>query len=107
MSQSINCILAVADELDEDHSSVSLCQIRVQFDGSTAFDDHTLLLILSTLKMYDFHLGQPTWGPSDVLIYLCEHQLKTGLHRSILNREFNTILNKAGPSSRSLTWTCV
>ncbi|CAM2707193.1 unnamed protein product [Rotaria socialis] len=64
-------------EVNDEERNITLCQIRAQFDGSDGFDDRTLLSLLAELKMQDFLIGQPVWGPLDTLIYLCEHRLKS------------------------------
>lgn len=94
-------------ESDDEETTISLCQIRVQFDSdSHNYDDRTLVSLLATLKMHDFLIGQPVWGAADTLLYLCEHRLKIGLKQSVIDRElFNVI--KHGPSSTNrLAWTC-
>ncbi len=92
---------------NDEEATVSLCQIRVQFDGSHEFDDRTLLSLLLTLKMHDFFIGQPVWGPSDTLLYLCEHRLKVGVRQSILDRELHNAIKHAPISSGRLAWSCV
>ena len=99
-------ILADFGGIGEEEATVSLCQIRVQFDGSHEFDDQTLLSLLSTLKMHDFFIGQPVWGPSDTLLYLCEHRLKVGFRQSILDRELHNVIKNARISSGRLAWSC-
>ena len=98
--------LADVLEIDDEETTVSLCQIRVQLDSSHEYDDRTLLSVLSTLKMHDFFIGQPVWGAPDMLLYLCEHRLKNGLKQSILDRELHNVI-KNGPSlSGRLAWSC-
>ncbi|CAF0746609.1 unnamed protein product [Rotaria sp. Silwood1] len=91
---------------DDEETTVSLCQIRVQFDGLNGFDDRTLLSLLATLKMHDFFIGQPVWGPLDTLLYLCEHRLKVGLKQSILDRELHNVIKNGPVSSGRLAWSC-
>ncbi len=98
--------LATVHEIHDDETSVSLCQIYVQYDASNAFDDRTLLSVLAILKMHDFQIGQPVWGPSDTFLYLCEHRLKTGLKQAILNQELNTVIKNSGSTSKHLAWSC-
>jgi hypothetical protein len=91
----------------DEETTVSICQIRVQFDGVHEFDDRTLLGLLSTLKMHDFLIGQPVWGPTDTLLYLCEHRLKGGFRLALLDRELNNVIKNSPISSGRLAWTCV
>ncbi|CAF1014316.1 unnamed protein product [Rotaria sp. Silwood1] len=91
---------------DDEETTVSLCQIRIQFDGLNGFDDRTLLSLLATLKMHDFFIGQPVWGPLDTLLYLCEHRLKVGLKQSILDRELHNVIKNGPVSSGRLAWSC-
>ena len=100
-------LLAVAKQLDGDDTSVSLCQVRARSDDAIIFEDQALLSLLSVLKMNDFRIGQPVWGPSDTLLYLCEHRLKVGVKHATLDKELNAIIKYAGASSRYLAWTCV
>jgi hypothetical protein len=100
-------LLAVTHQLDDDETSVSLCQVRARSDDSIIFEDQTLLSLLAVLKTNDFRIGQPVWGPSDTLLYLCEHHLKVGVKYTALNKELNAIIKYAGASSRYLAWTCV
>ena len=103
---SISATLPGSDD-DAEQSTVSLCQVRVQFDGTHEFDDRTLLALLSALKMHDFFIGQPVWGPADTLFYLCEHRLKIGLRQTILDKELRDVLkNTPGSSSARLAWSC-
>ena len=99
-------ISADLPSLDDEESTVSLCQVRVQFDGSHEFDDRTLLSVLSTLKTHDFFIGQPVWGPADTLLYLCEHRLKVGLRQTILDKELHNVIKNAPGSSGRLAWSC-
>lgn len=99
-------ISADLPSLDDEESTVSLCQVRVQFDGLHEFDDRTLLAVLSTLKTHDFFIGQPVWGPADTLIYLCEHRLKIGLRQTILDKELQNVIKNAPGSSGRLAWSC-
>ena len=94
------------NEIEIEDRSVSLCQVYVQYDPSNMFNDRVLLSLLATLKMHDFQIGQPVWGPADRLFYLCEHRLKTGLNQTILDKELNTILQKNGVTSKHYTWSC-
>ena len=86
--------------------SVSLCQIHVQHDGSNTFDDRTILSLLAKLKMYDFQIYQPVWGPVDTLLYLCEHRLKTGVQQTIIDKELNNIIKQSTTSTKRLAWSC-
>ncbi|CAF1053000.1 unnamed protein product [Adineta steineri] len=96
----------IIEETEVEEPSVSLCHIRYQYDGSYGFDDRTLLILLATLKMHDFIIGQPLWGSSDTLLYLCEHRLKVGLKQTLLDRVLHNVI-KNGPSSAGhLTWSC-
>jgi len=56
--------------------------------------------------MNDFQIGQPVWGSSNTLIYLCEHSLKSGLKQSRIDQESNDILKNSGESSKRFTWSC-
>ncbi|CAF1178574.1 unnamed protein product [Adineta steineri] len=92
---------------DEDNDiSISLCQIHVQSDELDLFDDRVLLSLLSTLKMHDFQIGQPVWGPMNNRLYLCEHPLKAGLKQSIIDDEFKNIIRNHGESATRFTWSC-
>ena len=101
-------LLISADLLDlgDEEATVSVCQIRVQLDGSYTFDDRTLLSILARLKMHDFSIGQPVWGPSDTVFYLCEHRLKVGLKQTILDKELHQVMKNIPISSGRLAWSC-
>jgi len=94
------------NEIDDEEVTVSLCQIRAQFDDTDRFDDRTLLSLLATLKMHDFLIGQPVWGPSYTLLYLCEHRLKVGLKQSIIDRELHNVIKHSPVSSGRLAWSC-
>ena len=91
---------------DDDEALVSLCQVHVQSDGSDAFDDRTLLALLATFKMHDFQIRQPVWGPSNTLIYLCEHPLKLGLKQSTIDQDLTNVIKNSGGSSKRFTWSC-
>jgi hypothetical protein len=56
--------------------------------------------------MHDFQIGQPIWGPSNTLLYLCEHRLKTGLNQTIIEKELNAIVKNSGSASKHLGWSC-
>jgi hypothetical protein len=58
--------------------------------------------------MHDFQIGQPVSGPSDTLLYLCEHRLKTGLKQITIDKKLNTIIKNSGTSSslKRLVWSC-
>lgn len=100
-------LLADVNEVDEEESTVSLCQIRVQFDSnSNTYDDRTLVSLLATLKMHDFFIGQPVWGAADTLLYLCEHRLKVGLKQSTVERELTSVIRNGPSSSSRFAWTC-
>jgi hypothetical protein len=99
-------VLAVANVLDDDETMVSLCQVRVRIDESSIFDDRTLLLLLTVLKTNDFNIGQPARGPSDTLLYLCQHSLKSGVKHSIIHKELHSIMKYTGTQSRDAGWTC-
>jgi len=93
-------------EIPTDEISVSLCQVHVRFDESNTFNNRAVLLLLSVLKKYDFQISQPILGPSDTLLYLCEHRLKTGLKQTIIYNELNNIIKASGTSSKHLAWSC-
>ncbi|CAF3191605.1 unnamed protein product [Rotaria socialis] len=93
-------------EVNDEERNITLCQIRAQFDGSDGFDDRTLLSLLAELKMQDFLIGQPVWGPLDTLIYLCEHRLKVGLKLSKLERALHNVIRNGRESSTHLAWSC-
>ena len=93
-------------EIVDEEASVSLCQVHAQFDKSNEFDDRLLLALLATLKMHDFQIGQPVWGSSEALLYLCEHRLKTGLKQSIIDKELNKVIKNIGASSKRVAWSC-
>ncbi|CAF3321551.1 unnamed protein product [Rotaria socialis] len=95
------------NKIDNEEASVSLCQVHAQLDEFDRFDDQTLLSVLAALKSHDFHIGQPVWGPSNNILYLCEHQLKAGLKHSIIDQELKTVLKNHGESRKHLAWTCV
>ncbi|CAF0949900.1 unnamed protein product [Rotaria sordida] len=95
-----------AGENNDEEITVSLCQIHVQIDGSDGFDDRTLLSLLATLKMHDFFIGQPVWGPSNTLLYLCEHRLKIGVKQSILDRELHNTIKNGPILSGRFAWSC-
>ncbi|CAF0769716.1 unnamed protein product [Adineta ricciae] len=112
---SIVCILLLisyslrsTDLLDpgDEEATVSVCQIRMQLDGSYTFDDRTLLSMLARLKIHDFSIGQPVWGPSDTVLYLCEHRLKVGLKQTILDKELHQVMKNIPISSGRLAWSC-
>ncbi len=90
----------------DDETPVSLCQIHVQLDPSNTFDDRAVLALLAILKKHDFQIGQPVLGPSDTLLYLCEHRLKTGLKQGTIDKELNSIMKNSGASSQRLAWSC-
>ncbi|UJR33038.1 hypothetical protein I4U23_020497 [Adineta vaga] len=94
------------NELDDEEATVSVCQIRVQLDGSYTFDDRLLLSVLARLKMHDFFIGQPVWGPPDTLFYLCEHRLKVGLKQTTIDKELYNVLKNSRISSGRLVWSC-
>jgi hypothetical protein len=102
------CFSVLADviETEEEESSVTLCQIRVQFAGSDGYDDRALLSLLAKLKHQDFFIGQPVWGPADTLLYLCEHRLKSGLKQSKIDKELNKVMKNSPVLSGRLAWTC-
>ncbi|CAF1438782.1 unnamed protein product, partial [Didymodactylos carnosus] len=82
---------------DIDEKSVSICQIRVESDS----DDKILLSILAVLKYYDFYISNPTSlcqstldNQTCLLIYYCEHKLKTGVQHTLIQRELTEILQK-------------
>ncbi|CAF0940907.1 unnamed protein product [Adineta ricciae] len=113
--QFIVCILLLisyslrsTDLLDpgDEEATVSVCQIRMQLDGSYTFDDRTLLSMLARLKIHDFSIGQPVWGPSDTVLYLCEHRLKVGLKQTILDKELHQVMKNIPISSGRLAWSC-
>jgi hypothetical protein len=56
--------------------------------------------------MHDFLIGQPVWGPSYTLLYLCEHRLKIGLKQSTLDRELHNVIKNGPVSSARLGWSC-
>lgn len=56
--------------------------------------------------MNDFLIGQPIWGPSDTLIYLCEHRLKIGVLQLKLDKKLNNVVNTMADSSTNITWSC-
>ncbi|CAF1367924.1 unnamed protein product [Rotaria magnacalcarata] len=93
-------------EVNDKERNISLCQIRARFDGLDGFDDRTLLLLLAELKMQDFLIGQPVWGPLDTLIYLCEHRLKVGLKLSKLEAALHKVIINGPESSTHLAWSC-
>lgn len=99
-------VLADLNETEDEESSVTLCQIRVQFAGSDGYDERTLLLLLAELKNQDFSIGQPVWGPADTLLYLCEHRLKAGLKQSKVDKELNRVIKNSPVLSGRLVWTC-
>jgi len=101
-----NVILADGSDIGDEETTVSLCQVRFQFDGSYGLDDRTLLSLLATLKMHDFYIGQPVWGPSDTLLYLCEHRLKGGFKQIILDKELHNVIKNAPISVGRLAWSC-
>ncbi|CAF0911870.1 unnamed protein product [Adineta ricciae] len=90
----------------DEETTVSVCQIRVELDGSHTFDDRTLLSMLARLKIHDFSIGQPVWGPSDTVLYLCEHRLKVGLKQTILDKELHQVMKNIPVSSGRLAWSC-
>jgi hypothetical protein len=45
-------------------------------------------------------------GPSDTLLYLCEHRLKAGLKQTTIAKELNNIIKTSGTSSKHLNWSC-
>jgi hypothetical protein len=92
--------------IDTDETSVSLCQVRVQFNESNIFDDRTILLLLTIFKKNNFQINPPVWGPSDTLLYLCEHRLTTGLKQKTIDKELNNIIKDSGKSSKHLAWLC-
>ena len=102
--ESLLAVVRVID--DEDETSVSLCQIHARVDALEPFNDRTLLSLLVTLKMFDFQIRPPVRGPSDTLLYLCEHRLKAGPKQSSLARELNSIIRHDRVSSADLAWTC-
>ncbi|CAF1500479.1 unnamed protein product [Adineta ricciae] len=91
---------------NDEETFVSLCQVHVQSDESNLFDDQTLLSLLAILKMHDFQIGQPVWGPANTRLYLCEHPLKAGLKQSTIDNEFNSILQSTRDSSKRYAWSC-
>jgi hypothetical protein len=93
-------------EVENEDISVALCQVHARFDESDTFDDRTLLSLLATLKLHDFQIGQPVWGPSGSLLYLCEHRLKTGLKQSSLHQELHSVMKNSGASSKRVAWSC-
>jgi hypothetical protein len=99
-------ISAVVKKVDHEETSVTLCQVHVKYDQSYEFDDRALLSLLATLKMHDFQIGQPVWGSSDALLYLCEHRLKTGLKQSIIDQELNKAIKNNGASAKRVAWSC-
>ncbi|CAF0988273.1 unnamed protein product [Rotaria sp. Silwood1] len=97
---------ALVSKTDDEEASVSLCQVHFQSDDSNGFEDQTLLTALAILKMHDFQIGQPVWVPSNALLYLCEHRLKSGLKQSVIDQELKTALKNSGTSSKRLVWSC-
>ncbi len=93
-------------EINDDETSVSVCHVHAQFGESDTFDDRKLLKLLAVFKMYDFQIGQPVWGPSNTLLYLCEHRLKTGLKQTTIDKELNNVIKTSGPSSKRIAWSC-
>ncbi|CAF2586158.1 unnamed protein product [Rotaria sp. Silwood2] len=96
----------IVNKIDDQETSVSLCQLHFQLDESNGFDDETLLEALAILKMHDFQIGQPVWIPSNILLYLCEHRLKSGLKQSVIDQELKTVIKDSGISSKRLVWSC-
>ncbi|CAF1021658.1 unnamed protein product [Rotaria sordida] len=92
----------IVNKIDGDKTSISLCQVHFQLDESNGFDDEALLSALAILKMHDFQIGQPVWIPSNILLYLCEHRLKSGLKQSIIDQELKTVIK----TSKNLAWSC-
>ena len=98
---------AETPEIEEvEEPSVSLCQIHVQYLGSEYPDDRSVLSVLSQLKMFDFKIGQPVWGPAETLLYLCEHQLKSGVKQTKLDQELYKIVKTFALPSTRVSWTC-
>lgn len=83
---------------DESTLVTTLCQIRLQ----TPFDDHVLLRVLAELKQNDFRIGSPIATSAETLVYLCEHQLKSGVLRGSLTKK----LQKTIGSARGISWIC-
>lgn len=99
-------ILAYSGITEEEETLVSLCQVHTQLDESHGFDDRTLLSLLAALKMHDFKIGQPVWGPSNTLMYLCEYRLKSGPKLTAIEQELKTVIKNNGASSKNLGWSC-
>ena len=85
---------------------MSLCQVHAQWDESNPFDDHLLLALLATLKIHDFQIGHPVWGPSSTVFYLCEHRLKTGPKLSAIDQELTSTIKRHGTSPNRVAWSC-
>jgi hypothetical protein len=58
------------------------------------------------MKMRDFYIGQPVWGPADTLLYLCEHRLKVGFKQLTLDKELNHVMKNGPTSSNRVIWSC-
>lgn len=80
--------------------------MHAQSDESNILNDRTLLALLATFKMHDFQIRQPVLGPSNTLIYLCEHPLKTGLKQSTIDQELNKVIKNDGELSKRFSWSC-
>lgn len=108
IDRQISFLLVENPEIEEvEEPSVNLCQVHVQYLGSEFPDDRTVLTILAQLKMFDFKIGQPVWGPAETLLYLCEHQLKCGMKQSKLDQELYKIVKSSALPSTRVSWTCV
>lgn len=102
----IDCHLVDRSQSDEEEATVNLCQVHVHYLGSDSYDDQGVLAVLSKLKMFDFKIGQPTWGPGETLMYLCEHRLKSGAKRTKINQELSKTLKSMSIPLARVTWTC-
>lgn len=100
-------LLVEPPEIEEvEEALVSLCQIHVQYLGAEFPDDRTILSVLAQLKAFDFKIGQPVWGPTETLVYLCEHRLNSGVKQTKIDQELHRIVKSLALPSTRVSWTC-